>query len=253
MFGIHHLNKDKSDNPVIKYYGMPDFSVRTLLPEKMDQPGVSPDETRQALHELEVINKLLGGYHVVLDALNQLEWPEHPVTIMDMGCGGGDMLRAIAEWAAKKKRTVNLVGVDWNPVMTEYAIMKSKMFSNIRFITVSVFDEELLKEKADITMNSLFCHHFDNSELLQLIRRMHQIASKAVIINDLHRHWFAYYSIMIITRLFSKTYLVKYDGPLSVARSLTGKEWKQILSSATTGNYSLRWMWAWRWQIIIKK
>lgn len=232
---------------------MPDFSVRILLPEKMDQPGVDPVEIRKALHELEVINKLLGGYHVILDALNRIDWPDQPVTIMDIGCGGGDMLRSIAMWAEKKKLNVKLIGVDWNPVMTEYATTQSKNYSNISFKTMNVFDDELLKEKVTITMNSLFCHHFDNSELAVLIKRMHQLASKAIIINDLHRHWFPYHSIRLITKLFSKTFLVKYDGPLSVARSLTKKEWKMILSSAGISNYRLRWMWAWRWQLIIQK
>ncbi len=232
---------------------MPDFSTRTLLPEKMDQPGVAVHETRQALRELEVINKRLGGYHVILNALEQLEWNNEPVTIVDLGCGGGDMLRAIAQWADKKGRKVKLIGVDWNQVMTEYASELSNKFSNIGFRTMSVFDGTLITERADITMNSLFCHHFDNDELTELIRRMNSLASRAVIINDLHRHWFAYYSIKVITFLFSKTYLVRYDGPLSVARSLTRKEWKQVLASAGIENYTLKWMWAWRWQIIIKK
>jgi ubiquinone/menaquinone biosynthesis C-methylase UbiE len=232
---------------------MPDFSERTLLPEKMDQPGASPTETRQALRELEIVNRLLGGYAVILDALEKIEWNSHPITIMDFGSGGGDVLRVIAKWAEKNKRQVKLLGVDWNPVMTEYAREHSKDFSNISFITENVFDDELLKEKTDITMNSLFCHHFTNEELVELVKRMHRLSTKAVIINDLDRHWFAYYSIKVITSVFSKTYLVKYDGPLSVARSLKKKEWQKILSAASINNYQLKWMWAWRWQIIIKK
>ena len=231
---------------------MPDFSIRSSLPEKMDQPGVPEKETQQALRELEVINKLLGGYHVVLDALEQFEW-EKPLTIMDLGCGGGDMLRAIASWAEIKQRNAELIGVDMNPVMTAFASSLSKEFPNIRYRIMNVFDDALLLEKADVTMNSLFCHHFDNDQLIILIKRMYQLSSYAVVINDLHRHPFAYYSIKILTAIFSKSYLVKYDGPLSVARSLSKKEWQLILSSAGITNYKLRWMWAWRWQIIIYK
>lgn len=229
---------------------MPDFSVRSSLPEKMDQPGVSAAETQQALRELEVINKLLGGYHVILDALDQLEW-DKTMTIIDVGCGGGDMLRAIADWAEKKQRTVRLIGVDMNPVMTDYAAALSKKYPNIIFKTINVFDDALLNEKADVTMNSLFAHHFDNNELIRLIQRMKELSTHAIIINDLHRHPVAYYSIKLLTTLFSKTYLVKYDGPLSVARALKKKEWQGILSSAGITDYKLRWMWAWRWQIII--
>jgi len=232
---------------------MPDFSIRSILPEKMDQPDVPEAETRQALRELEVINKFLGGYHVILNALNRLEWNNQPVTIMDLGCGGGDMLRAIAVQSAKRNRKVKLIGVDWNPVMTAYATEKSKQFSNITYRTLSVFDDALANENADITMNSLFSHHFNNAELVELIKKMYRLSSKAVIINDIHRHWFAYYSIKAITSIFSKTFLVKFDAPLSVARSLTRKEWEVILQAAGVNNFRLRWMWAWRWQLIITK
>ena len=231
---------------------MPDFSTRSILPEKMDEPDVAPEEVNKALHELEVVNKWLGGYDVVLGALTKLPL-ENPITIMDIGCGGGDMLRKIARWAEKKGKKVNLIGVDRNPLMTAYASRISNEHPAISYITADAFDDALLNEKADITMNSLFCHHFDNKELISLITRMKQLAKNYVIINDLHRHPVAYYSIQLLTGFFSGSNLVKYDGPLSVARSLTRKEWQSILSQAGINNYQLRWMWAWRWQLIIPK
>jgi hypothetical protein len=79
------------------------------------------------------------------------------------------------------------------------------------------------------------------------------LCNKYVVINDLHRHWLACYLIKYITAFFSKTYLVKYDAPLSVARSLTRQEWVSMLEQAGLKKYSIKWMWAWRWQIIIPK
>jgi 2-polyprenyl-3-methyl-5-hydroxy-6-metoxy-1,4-benzoquinol methylase len=232
---------------------VPDFSQRTLLPEKMDQPGVPVHEIHQALRELETINKLLGGYNVIFNALNKVVKRNESVTIMDLGCGGGDLLRAIARWSVRKGVKVKLIGVDWNPVMTDFASENSKDYPEISFKTISIFDDTLKQEKADITMNSLFCHHFTSDEISFLVKRLHELSSRAVIINDLHRHWFAYYSIKVITAVFSRTYLVKYDGPLSVARSLLREEWESILSNAGIKKYWLKWMWAWRWQIIIPK
>ena len=172
---------------------------------------------------------------------------------MDIGCGGGDVLRTIAQWAEKKSIPVKLIGVDMNPLMTRFAEERSKRFSNISYRTLNVWDDRLLDEKADITMNSLFCHHFDDPGLVQLMCRMCALANKAVIINDLHRHWFAYHSIKWITAAFSKTYLVKYDAPLSVARSLRRAEWESVLLKAGIEKYAISWKWAWRWQIIIPK
>lgn len=229
------------------------FRERSQLPEKMDQPDVPVADIHQALRELETINKLLGGYNVIFNALNKIEFRDEEISIMDLGCGGGDILRAVADWSKKKKIRVKLTGIDWNPVMTSFAAEKAKDYPQIIFKTMSIFDDALLNEKAHITMNTLFCHHFSNEEIKVLVKRMIELSSVAVIINDLHRNWFAYYSIKYITALFSKTYLVKYDAPLSVARSLSRHEWEAILNDTGASNYQLNWKWAWRWQIIIRK
>ncbi len=229
------------------------FKERSQLPEKMDQPDVPVADIHQALRELETINKLLGGYNVIFNALNKIDFSDDVVSILDLGCGGGDILRAVADWAKKKKIKVKLTGIDWNPVMTSFAVANAKDYPEITFKTMSIFDDALLSEEAHITMNTLFCHHFSNEEIKVLLKRMMELSSVAVIINDLHRNWFAYYSIKYITAVFSKTYLVKYDAPLSVARSLSRKEWEAILNDTGASNYKLNWKWAWRWQIIIRK
>jgi hypothetical protein len=148
---------------------------------------------------------------------------------------------------------VNLIGVDWNAVMTDYASERSVSFPNIRYKTLSVFDDELMTEIPDITTCSLFCHHFEKEQLVVLIKRMYTLAKVAVIINDLHRNWFAYYAIKTLTGIFSKTFLIKYDAPLSVARAFNRKELQDVMAAAGIDNYSLRWRWAWRWELIIKK
>ena len=232
---------------------MSNLYARSEIPEKMDDPTIPEGEVRKALGEIEKINKWLGSCNVVLGALNRLDWPREPVTIMDLGCGGGDMLRAVSKWADKKQRRVRLIGVDINATMTRYAGNKSLKYPSIHFRTANIFDDALLADSPHITMCSLFAHHFDGADLVMLVRRMHRLARRAVIINDLHRSPIAYYSIKTLTALFSRTYLVKYDAPLSVARSLTRREWDQVMKEAGISNYRIRWRWAWRWEIIIEK
>lgn len=233
---------------------MPDLRQRSVLPEKMDNPAVPADEVQLALREIARINQLLGGYSLIFHALDMIAWPEaETTTIMDIGCGGGDLLRALSVWARKRGRRVQLTGVDINPIMTLYAGNQSLKYQDITFRTANVFDEALQAEASHIVMCSLFTHHFDGDALVQLIQRMSKLASRAVIINDLHRHWIAYHSIRLLTLLFSRSYLVKHDAPLSVARSLSRREWREVMSAAGILNYSIRWRWAWRWEIIIRK
>lgn len=229
---------------------MINLSVRSLLPEKMDDLNAPENELKQNLIELEVINKFLGGYAVVLDALNKFAATKE-LKITDLGCGGGDTLRAIAKWAKKKNINAELVGIDLNPVMIAYAQSASIAFPEIRYNVANIFDGNLLKERRDIVVCSLFCHHFDDEQLINLLKRMKLMAGTAIIINDLHRHWLAYYGISILTSLFSKTYMVKHDARLSVAKAFTRKEWTSLLASAGIHHYSLKWRWAWRWELII--
>lgn len=228
-------------------------SSRSTLPEIMDQNNLAERDVVAALRDIEKVNIYLGGYNVILNALNQLNWKKNSISILDIGSGGGDTLKAVADWAKKANINVHLIGLDINPIMTNYALLNCKEYSNINFETSNVFEKKSLNYKADIVMCNLFCHHFDELELIKLLKRMNDLCNFKIIINDLHRTWFAYYSIKIITKLFSNSYMVKYDAPLSVARSLTKDEWLISLKLAGFTNYKIKWCWAWRWQIIIEK
>lgn len=229
---------------------MIDFSTRSTTEELMDQPDVRQEEVEKALRELEIINLRLGGFAVSMSALKRLKLTGK-FHIVDYGCGGGDVLRYLYDHRDKNSEP-EFSGIDINPFMIDYCRARNGD-RKIHFYKYSIWDKELAALPCDIVINSLFCHHFDDKELIALVSKMYAHASKAVIINDLHRHPLAYHSIKFITRLFSKSYLVKNDGPLSVARSLTRSEWETILQKAGITDYSIRWCWAFRWQIILFK
>jgi hypothetical protein len=86
---------------------------------------------------------------------------------------------------------------------------------------------------------------------VDILRQLKEQARKAVIINDLHRHPLAYYSIRWLTKLLSQSEMVKYDAPLSVLRGFSRNEWLDLLREAGISRFSLKWKWAFRWQLII--
>ncbi len=231
---------------------MPDFSRRSTLLELMDEPDIPRADIRAALREIEAINVRLGGYGVVTEALDKLDLKEEPITILDIGCGSGDMLRKIADWAKRKNRKVQLKGIDLNADTIAFAKEQSAGY-DILFKAQDVFDDTMMNERVDVTTASLFCHHFEKEALVQVLKRMYALAKKAVVINDLNRHWFAYYAIGALTYIFAKSRLVRYDAKLSVARAFTRKELEETLRAAGITNYILQWRWAWRWQLVIKK
>ncbi|MDU0369690.1 methyltransferase domain-containing protein [Hymenobacter endophyticus] len=234
---------------------MPDFSRRATQLELMDDLTLASDELRQNLDELETINTWLGGYAPVLNALQRLRLqfpPSRPLRIADLGSGGGDTLRQIARWARQQGVAVELTGVDANAFMLEYARQKCQNYPEIRFVQADIFSPEFQQQPFDIMTASLFCHHFSDGELARMLAQWQRQAGLAVIINDLHRHPLAYYSIQALTRLLGGSRLVRHDAPLSVARAFTRTDWQQLLAVAGITRYELRWRWAFRWQVVIR-
>jgi len=231
------------------------LQTRSTAPEKMDAPGLPEGDLRRALRDIDRINRWLGGYKLVFSALKSLPAfkRKEPMILMDLGCGSGGIIRAVSLWAKRSGHPLRFIGVDMNPTMTRLAGNCCVLHENVSFRTADVFDDVLLIDRPDVVMSTLFVHHFDRESLIRLLQRMLQLAQQAVIINDPDRHPVAYYSIKLLTRMFSASYLVRYDAPLSVARSLTRREWVEVLKAAGITNYRLRWRWAWRWEIIILK
>ena len=232
------------------------LSRRATTPELMDDLSLASDELRQNLDELETINTWLGGYRPVLAALARLRprFPAgRPLRLADLGSGGGDTLRHVARWARRRGVGAELVGVDANAFMLVYARQKSQPYPEIRYEQLDIFSPEFAAQPYDVLTASLFCHHFTDAELVDLLRRWHRQAGLAVVINDLHRHWLAYYSIKYLTRLFRGSRLVQHDAPLSVARAFSRRDWRRLLARAGITRYELRWCWAFRWQVVAGK
>lgn len=207
----------------------------------------------QTLKELEVINKWLGGNYVTIDGIKKLAPAKMThLKIVDVGCGGGDMLKLIAKWARKNKIKVELIGIDANPHVIAFAEKNTSEYPEISFKALNIFSEAFSQLEADIFISTLFTHHFSSEELVELVSQMKNQSRLGVVINDIHRHWLAYYSIKFLTSLFSRSSMVQNDAALSVARSFHKEELINILKIADLKDYSIRWYWAFRWQVVIK-
>jgi 2-polyprenyl-3-methyl-5-hydroxy-6-metoxy-1,4-benzoquinol methylase len=231
---------------------MPDFSQRAVAAEMMDDFSLPAGTIHPIMDELETINAKLGGHRVFFDAFDRVELKDGS-HISDWGCGGGDSLRVLSRYFRKRDRKLRFTGVDATESAVSYARLKASDFPEIAFVHADVFSEELTDNQFDVVISSLFTHHFEDGSWIALIRKMLCCARFAVVVNDLHRHWLAYYSIGVLTKLFSRSAMVKHDSQLSVLRGFTRAELQNLLAKAGITHYRLKWMWAFRWQLIIYK
>jgi ubiquinone/menaquinone biosynthesis C-methylase UbiE len=238
---------------------MPNLSYRSNEKELIDDLELDNDALRENLEELALINKYLGGNQVTISGLKKLTSNtnipvtsnQSPITIADLGCGGGDMLIVMANWAKKQNLNAQFIGIDANDFMIDFAKKRTANYQNISYLHQNIFAEEFKQHQFDIVTMTLFCHHFDDESLIKILQQFRKQTRLGVVINDIHRHWFAYHSIAWITKLFLKSYLVKNDAKLSVWRAFRKKDLENIVQKAGFTNYTIRWKWAFRWEVVI--
>lgn len=233
------------------------FKHRSNQSELMDDLSLSNDDLRKNLEELETYNQWLGGKKVLIKALDNIRarhseyFSNNKIVIGDLGCGGGDLLRAINDWATSQRISVELIGIDANPFMTQYAAEKSPAYSNIHYKTLDIYSTEFAQLRFDILCLNSVCHHFSDDSLIELFQQLARQTRLAIIFNDLQRHWLGYFAIKSITMLFPFSALAKNDAPLSVLRAFRKQEIIALLEQAHLSAYQIRWAWAFRWDVII--
>lgn len=227
---------------------------RSYQKELLDKDNIPFEDIKQTMRELNTINKYLGGHKITIAGLKKLVAGydlNKPINICEIGCGGGDNLRAISNYCSRKKIAVKFIGVD---IKSECIAFARQQYPELQatWICNDYQQTDFGNDKPDIIFSSLFCHHFNEDELTAMLQWMKKNATLGFFINDLQRHTLAYYSIKWLTNLFSQSYLVKNDAPLSVARGFIKQEWEEIFRSANINNFSFSWKWAFRYLIICR-
>lgn len=230
-----------------------DLRTRSHEPEIMDDLACAGPVVEQTLRELDFINQWLGGNAVTMGPLRAMlrAFRNRPCTVADLGCGSGDMIARVVTRARAQQIDLHGIGIDANPHIIDYASRTHGHVPHLSFQTADVFSPHFRQQSFDIVLATLFLHHFTHAQLVDLLRALGRQTRHAIIINDLHRHPLAYYSIRWLTQAFSKSSMVKFDAPLSVRRGFSRAEWQGILAEAGMAHYRLRWKWAFRWQIVI--
>ncbi len=221
------------------------LSERSYDKELLDQDDIPFEDIKQNLKELNTINTLLGGHNITLSGIKQLlPDTEDEIHIVEIGCGGGDNLAYLQKKLANKR--LRYTGIDLKDTCIAFA---KKTYPNINFI-VNDYRAAQFDTKPDIIFSSLFCHHFADDQLVEQFSWMQEHAEVGFVINDLQRHPLAYNAIKLLTKLFSKSYLVKNDAPLSVARGFKKNELSQLLINAGTKSFKICWKWAFRYLVV---
>lgn len=217
--------------------------------ELLDGDNIPFDALKQNLTELNFINTWLGGHSITLRGIKRSINRTKPIIICEIGCGGGDNLFAVYQYCLKHDIKAKFIGIDLHEGCINYARDRYPQL-DCQWIC-SDYAAVKFDPNPTIIFSSLFCHHFTNDQLIDMLQWLQQNSREAFFINDLQRNRLPYYLIKHLTKIFSNSYLVKNDACLSVARSFVKKDWVQLFERAGIKNYMIRWQWAFRWLITV--
>ena len=201
------------------------------LPELMDG-DCSYDDFRGCLRSLEQVNRWLLGYRPTLAWLKRLpRAPHEPVHIVDVGSGGGDLLRQIAGWVRRQGIAVQLTGIDLNPYATRAAAESTPAELGITWVT----GDALLyrpENPVHIVASSLTAHHLEDEEVVALLRWMETTAQVGWFLNDLERSERTSRLFAWLAGLAGWHRFVRHDGPVSFRRAFRKEDWVRLLVAA---------------------
>ena len=210
---------------------MRSIDVRSTEKEFMDAPDFKGTDLTESFRFIKITNLLGGGRLAVINCLGKAlqDTPcQRDISVLDIGCGVGDMGGAIINWGKRQRRNISYTGLEKSGYIIDEARKQNKNKS-IRFISGDLFSSDL--PEADLVIISMVLHHLDAAEVICAIRNLAAKARIALIISELERSLPPY----LICRLLSfamKNSSAAHDALLSVRKGFKASEMSNLISLA---------------------
>jgi SAM-dependent methyltransferase len=212
---------------------------RSTEKEMMDLPGNPRELLVEDLRNLRIINRYLGGYRGVIKGLKRLVRNDRMsrFSLLDVGTGSADIPKVIVRWARNHGVAARVVALEPEPVTAAEASHQTQQWPEISVIRGDGMAPPFRASSFDFVLASQMLHHFSDDRIIALLKTWSRLARKAILISDLVRDPLAYYGIRVITQLFTRNEMTRFDGPLSVRRALTLNEWRELFQEAAVGRF----------------
>ena len=154
-----------------------------------------------------------------------------PLRLLDVACGGGDVMVDVASRAHRAGVPLAVHGCDSSPVALEHARREAER----RGVEADFFARDVLAEGLpggyDLVCSSLFHHHLAREDAVGLLRAMAE-AGHRVLVQDLLRGTLGYVLAWSGLRLLSRSDVARVDGPRSVRAAFTLSEVRTMAAEA---------------------
>lgn len=198
------------------------------VPEIMDLPSLDQSELREDLENLELLNRHFGGTKMVLRLLDRVASDLKSFRLVDFCTGYGDHPRNMAKWAHQHHKKCTIIAVDFQRQTLDIAKAATPADQRIFYVQADVRHSPFKNQSVDLVFCSLALHHFSDADAAQILREGRRLASRSVACIDLMRGRIAYAAVWLLTQFILRSPMTRHDARLSVRRSFTGKELKNL-------------------------
>ncbi len=207
------------------------FPPRNLRDELLDLDEAPYEEVRDSLNDVATVNRYLSGYRVLLhhtEKYLRAHKEDRPFTVLDAATGSADQPVALAKLARKLGVPIQITAIDINAKMLKMAKDQIHQYPEIRLVQCNILALPFKDEGFDLAVNNLSLHHFTWENAVAITRAIYKSAQLGFLINDLHRSRIAHAVIFLLTRIFTRNRLTRYDAPVSVMNAFTPSEFREL-------------------------
>jgi 2-polyprenyl-3-methyl-5-hydroxy-6-metoxy-1,4-benzoquinol methylase len=224
-----------------------------MVPELMDQPGLDPEDHAKALAGLRRINLLSGSAEQLWPAIRKhairTQW-DRPLRVLDVACGGGDLLLRLGQKAKRAGIPVNLAGCDMSTQALEISrVTLSRGGFSGEFHLCNVC-EDPLPQGYDVITSSLFLHHLEEAQVVHVLSAMRESGADLLVLSDILRSRLGLALAHTVPKLLSRSPIVHTDAVLSVRASYTLEEIQRLAAAAALPHPRIRWSWPERFLLV---
>lgn len=221
--------------------------VRRVEPELMDRQDLDSALRQQALAGLRRINFFsLTVQHLWRPIEEIARGADRPIRVLDLASGGGDVVLGLSRRAKRAGLPIKVHGCDLNPEAVDQANVRAAALGiDAQFFVCDVTTNPVPRGY-DIITNTLFMHHFEDSTAQGVLKSIRDAQPKRVIVSDLVRSAPGFLLAHLACYMLTRSYVVHYDGPRSVAAAFTMSEFSALADKAGFTNHKMRSTWPFR-------
>lgn len=211
------------------------FPSRNLRDELLDLDEAPYEEVRDSLQDVATVNRYLSGYRVLLKHVEPFlksHKQNRPFRVLDAATGSADQPVALVRLARRIGVPIHITAVDINAKMLKLAKQEVALYPEIKLVQCDILSLPFRAEGFDLSVNSLSLHHFSWEKAIAILRSIYKAGRLGMVVNDLHRSRIAHAVIFILTRIFTRNRLTRYDAPVSVMNAFTPKEFRELARQA---------------------